>query len=109
MAGSLTVAFVIWGVIDPASVGEVAGVAYSWTMTHLGWLFNAVATIVLMITLDAVHPPAVATSLAFAFRAGEASNLTLFALAVGITALLVILERVALWQLVRIRRRRGRG
>jgi CBS-domain-containing membrane protein len=65
-----------------------------------------VATIVLMITLDVVHPPAVSTSLAFAFRAGEASNFTLFALAVGITALLVLLQRSALWQLVRLRKRR---
>ena len=48
VAGALTVAFVIWGIVDPASVGEVAGAAYGWTMTHLGWLFNAVATIVLI-------------------------------------------------------------
>ncbi|WP_197446568.1 HPP family protein [Tautonia plasticadhaerens] len=67
-----------------------------------------VATIVLMIALDVVHPPAVSTSLAFAFRAGDAGNVTLFALAVGITALLVVLQRAALWQLVRLRRRRPR-
>lgn len=67
-----------------------------------------VATIVLMIALDVVHPPAVSTSLAFAFRAGDASNVTLFALAVGITALLVVLQRAALWQLVRLRRRQPR-
>ena len=48
VAGALTVAFVIWGIADPASVGEVAGAAYSWTMNHLGWLFNAVATVVLI-------------------------------------------------------------
>ena len=48
VAGALTVGFVIWGVIDPAGVGEVADAAYGWTMTHLGWLFNAVATVVLV-------------------------------------------------------------
>lgn len=48
IAGALTVAFVIWGLVSPASVGEVSGVAYDWTMTHLGWLFNAVATVVLV-------------------------------------------------------------
>jgi CBS-domain-containing membrane protein len=60
-----------------------------------------VVTIALMILLDAVHPPAVATSLSFALRAGNESNLVLFGLAVGITATLVILERLALWLLAR--------
>jgi CBS-domain-containing membrane protein len=60
-----------------------------------------VATIILMITLDAVHPPAVSTALSFALRAGSESNVVLFALAVGITALLVGLERATLWILAR--------
>ena len=55
-----------------------------------------VVTIVLMISLDAMHPPAVATALSFAFRSGDTSNLLLFGLAVGITALLVILEQAML-------------
>ncbi|MBD0334339.1 MAG: HPP family protein [Cyanobacteria bacterium Co-bin13] len=63
-----------------------------------------VITIVLMILLDAVHPPAVSTSLSFALRAGNESNLVLFGLAVGITATLVMLERVALWVLARYSR-----
>ncbi len=36
-----------------------------------------VATIVVMILLDAMHPPAVATSLSFALRAGNENNLVL--------------------------------
>ena len=60
-----------------------------------------VATIVLMILLDAVHPPAVATSLSFALRAGKENNLVLFGLAVGITAMLVVIERFTLWLLTR--------
>jgi CBS-domain-containing membrane protein len=60
-----------------------------------------VITIVLMILLDAVHPPAVSTSLSFALRAGNENNLVLFGLAVGITATLVMLERIALWALAR--------
>lgn len=55
-----------------------------------------VITIALMIILDTVHPPAVSTSLSFALRAGNESNLVLFGLAVGITATLVLLERIAL-------------
>ncbi|HEY9664416.1 MAG TPA: HPP family protein [Allocoleopsis sp.] len=60
-----------------------------------------ILTIILMILLDVVHPPAVATSLSFALRAGNESNLALFGLAVGITALLVGLERFSLWLLTR--------
>lgn len=51
--------------------------------------------------LDAVHPPAVATSLSFALRAGKETNLILFAMAVGITAMLVLLEKCALWLLTK--------
>lgn len=60
-----------------------------------------VITIVLMIVLDVVHPPAVATSLSFALRSGSESNLILFGLAVGITAMLVMLEKLSLWVLAR--------
>ncbi len=54
-----------------------------------------VTAIVLMIVLDAVHPPAVSTALAFALRAGDESNVALFGLAVGMTAGLVVLQRAA--------------
>ncbi|MBW4642196.1 MAG: HPP family protein [Goleter apudmare HA4340-LM2] len=60
-----------------------------------------VITITLMILLDVMHPPAVSTSLSFALRAGHVSNLILFVFAVSITALLVGLERLALWILAR--------
>jgi hypothetical protein len=60
-----------------------------------------VAAIVVMVLLDAAHPPTVSTALAFAVRAGDESNVVLFGLAVGITAVLVVLERVALWLLAR--------
>lgn len=60
---------------------------------------SMVVTIVLMIVMDVVHPPAVSTSLSFALRAGNENNLILFGLAVGITALLVALERFTLWVL----------
>ena len=66
-----------------------------------------VLTILLMILSDAVHPPAVSTALSFALRAGDESNVLLFALAVGITAVLVLLERVALWMLAHYGSRNG--
>lgn len=64
---------------------------------------SMVVMIALMILLDVVHPPAVATALSFALRAGDASNLLIFALAVGVTAILVVLERLTLWMLRRLR------
>ena len=60
-----------------------------------------VLTIATMIVLDVVHPPAVSTSLAFAFRAGDQSNLAIFGLAVLVTAVLVVLQRAATWALAR--------
>ncbi len=60
-----------------------------------------VITILLMILLDAMHPPAVSTSLSYAFRAGDESNLVLFGLAVLLTAMLVVLQRAAVWLLAR--------
>jgi CBS-domain-containing membrane protein len=60
-----------------------------------------IATIALMIFCDAVHPPAVATALSFAFRTGPESNLLLFALAVSLVAVLILLERASLWMLSR--------
>lgn len=66
-----------------------------------------VLTILLMILADAVHPPAVSTALSFALRAGDESNVLLFGLAVGITAVLVLMERVALWMLARYAGRSG--
>lgn len=47
VAGVLTVAFVIWGLVNPANVAEVSGAAYSWVTSNLSWLFSAVATVVL--------------------------------------------------------------
>jgi len=77
--------------------------------THLlfgvGYFSGGVAmvvTIFLMIVADVVHPPAVSTSLSFAFRAGDESNLVLFGLAVGIIVMLVVLQKTVLWLLARL-------
>ncbi len=58
-------------------------------------------TIFLMVVLDIMHPPAVATALSFALKAGDASNVLLFGLAVAITAVLVTLQQLALWLVTR--------
>ena len=60
-----------------------------------------VATILAMILLDVVHPPAVFTSLGVALRTGAERDVVLFALAAGVTVSLVILQRTAVWLLAR--------
>ncbi|MBW3622816.1 MAG: HPP family protein [Armatimonadetes bacterium] len=60
-----------------------------------------VVAITLMIFMDAVHPPAVSTSLAFSFKAGPESNLAVFGLAVAIVVVLIGLQRLTLWLLAR--------
>jgi hypothetical protein len=44
------------------------------------------------------------TSPGFAVRADGESNVVVFTLALGITATLVVLERAAMWMMVRMRR-----
>jgi CBS-domain-containing membrane protein len=60
-----------------------------------------IVVIILMIVLDVVHPPAVSTALSFAFRAGDESNLMLFAMALSLIVILVGLQRMSLWLLAR--------
>jgi hypothetical protein len=59
-------------------------------------------TIFLMIIADVVHPPAVSTSLSFAFRASDESALVLFGLAVGIIVILIVLQQTGMWLLARL-------
>jgi CBS-domain-containing membrane protein len=107
-------AFLIY--LDPEhGTNEVRTLVTSHLMAAtLGWICFAtlgtgyisggsamVATILLMILLDVVHPPAVATAMGFALRAGDQTNVALFGLAVAITAVLVFLQRAALWLLAR--------
>ena len=65
-------------------------------------------TILLMIVFNANHPPAVATSLGFAFRTGEVKNIGIFAMAVMILAILVVIQRTALWLLEKRKKRQNR-
>ncbi|AFZ36491.1 hypothetical protein Sta7437_2972 [Stanieria cyanosphaera PCC 7437] len=96
--GTNTVRTLIISQMMAAGIGFV-----TYILLGSGYLSGGTAmsiTIVLMILLDVMHPPAVATSLSFALKAGNENNLVLFGLAVGITAVLVGLERFALWLLV---------
>jgi hypothetical protein len=109
-------AFLIY--VDPrhAMNGVRALVLSQMTAAGVGWLmwlllgggFAAAASaiplaILLMILLQAVyppaavHPPAVSTALAFALHTDPSGSFVLFAIAVGITALLVVLQRAVSW------------
>ena len=93
-------------IISQSMAAIIGWIIYS--IFDSGFLSGGIAmvlTILLMIVLDAVHPPAVSTSLSFALKAGNENNLVLFGLAVGMTAALVGLERSALWILARYSRR----
>lgn len=63
-----------------------------------------IVSIVAMVTLDAVHPPAVSTALAFAFRSNNENNLLLFGLSVFLIVLLVGLQRASVWLMARATR-----
>ena len=63
-----------------------------------------VLTIVVMVLLDAVHPPAVSTSLLFAFHNYSEHTLVLFGMALGMTVVLVALEQAAVWLVHRYQR-----
>ncbi len=63
------------------------------------WAAGAAMVVVIygMIFARAMHPPAVATALSFAFSAGRGGGLALFGLCLGLIVLLVLLQRVSLW------------
>jgi CBS-domain-containing membrane protein len=97
--GTNTVRTLVFSQLMAAIIGWITYLALGPGYLSAGTAM--VITIVLMIVLDVVHPPAVVTSLSFALRAGNENNLALFGLAVGITALLAGLERFTLWLLAR--------
>lgn len=61
--------------------------------------------ILLMVSLNAMQPPAVSTALAFGLESGEEGTLLLFALSEAVIAVLVTLQRAVLWMLRRAHRR----
>lgn len=92
-------------VILAQTCAALFGFGADWLL-GAGYFAAAVAmvlTILVTIALNAMHPPAVATSLTFAFRANPASSLSLFGLSMGLIVLLVILQRASVWLLRRYR------
>lgn len=91
-------------VVGAHMTGAAAGMFGGWV---LGYGYGAaglamVVTILVMIVADIVHPPAIGTSLSFAYRAGLAANVTLFLIALGMVVLLVVLQKATQYVLVRL-------
>jgi CBS-domain-containing membrane protein len=61
---------------------------------YLAGTLSMALTITLLIALGIVHPPAVSSSLAFAFRAHQESEFVIFLLAVLMVAVLFVIERI---------------
>lgn len=101
--GTNSIRTLVFSQMMAASLGWITYLVFG--SGYLSGGIAMVVTIILMILLDTVHPPAVATALSFALRAGKESNLVLFGLAVGITIMLVLLQRVALWVLAHFNHR----
>ena len=68
------------------------------------WAAGAAMVVVIygMILARAMHPPAVATALSFAFDAGRGNGLALFGLCLGLIVVLVLLQRASQWLLRRL-------
>jgi CBS-domain-containing membrane protein len=86
------------------SVAVVTGVACG-ALLGPGYGAAAVAmvgTLLVLIVFHAVHPPAVSTALGFAYFAHPIQAVGLFAVALAMIAILIVLQRTALWTLRRI-------
>jgi CBS-domain-containing membrane protein len=88
-------------------VAAVVGLGSFWVFGE-GYLAGTVSmalTITLLIICGIVHPPAVSSSLAFAFRAHQESEFVIFLLAVSMVAVLFVVERVTVLLLHRFESR----
>jgi CBS-domain-containing membrane protein len=97
--GTNSIRTLIVSQISAASVGWV-----TYSLLGSGYVSSGIAMVLIiaiMIAFDVVHPPAIGTAMSFALRAGDASNLLLFGVAVAMTGVLVVLERVVVWLLGR--------
>lgn len=86
-----------------AGLGTAASLLFG--SGYIAGAVSMVLTIVLLILLDIVHPPAVSTALGFALLGPQYGALSTFLLAVSIVATLAVLQIVALWTVHRVEAR----
>lgn len=82
-----------------ATVGMLSYLAFGPGYLSAG--VAMLAAIVGMVVFDVLHPPSVSTALSFGLRAGDASNLLLFGLALAITVALIGLQKLSMWLIAR--------
>lgn len=51
VVATFIIGFVLWGILNPASVGTVAGIAFNWSMENMGWLLNLAMGVGLFVML----------------------------------------------------------
>ena len=85
-------------------IGVALGAGFAWLLGpgYTAAVLATTAAIALLISFDVVHPPAIATALAFAFAEPEARTLGIFLLALMLLAGLVAIQRMALWIVHRV-------
>jgi CBS-domain-containing membrane protein len=84
--------------------GAILGLV-AFTVVGPGYTAAGVAVFAVtlgMVAADTLHPPAVSTALAFAFKAEADRNLALFGTALAATAAMVTVGRVAFWLVDRL-------
>ncbi len=87
-------------------VGVALGVGARWLLGpgYAAGALAMIATILILVLGKIVHPPAVSTALGFAFFTPQPGAAALFLLALVMLAVLVGLQRAALWTLPRLDR-----
>jgi CBS-domain-containing membrane protein len=70
---------------------------------------SMIVAIMVMILAKAMHPPAVTTSLIFAFQYNKPDTLMLFLLATVLLVLLIVLQRTSLWLMKRTKHKSSRS
>ena len=97
-----TVGTVLIAQIGAAALGIVAG--YALGFGYLAGSAAMISVIILTLTLDQLHAPAVPTALSFAFRPESVNDFSLFPLAAGLLAILVLLQRAATRFIIRVKK-----
>jgi len=79
-------------------VGVLCGIGAA-LLLHPGYTAAAVAMLGTIVALVALHPPAVSTTLGFAFVASQDTAVGLFLLALTMLVALVLIQRASVWVL----------
>ncbi len=88
--------------IAQLSAAVIGYVVYRWIGPgYLSAAISMIVVIAIMIVTKAMHPPAVATALVFAFQHAKPNTLLMFFVAVFFLVILIVLQRTSLWLIKR--------